>query len=190
MVFIRRIDERLKGRIDRWWDKSSIPERLRQDYVNSGVFRVSRAALPAVRERCLAVIAGGRGSTFQFHDQDAINLALDGRVDTLSMSWNYPGFLLGTQIADLIPPRIVHFMSNPRPWNAPFRPWGDTYYKPYREFVADNPQVKPYWTRSAGLQRYRYVIQQFVKLLTERRLWESEAAAEAVRELNTRDRVL
>lgn len=190
MVFMRTVDARLGEKIDGWWDKSAIPARLRPDYINSGVIRFSRSALPGIRARCLEMVADGRAATLQFHDQDAINLALDGRVSTLSMSWNYPGFLLNTPIARVAPPRIVHFMSNPRPWNAPFWPWGEDFFRPYRQFVDRFPQAAPYWQRMQGAKRARYVAQQFVKRMTERRQWNSPAASSAVERISHRDLVL
>ena len=190
MVFIREINRHLGGQIDAWWNGSSIPDRLRGDYVNSGVMRVSRSALPDLRAACLLVALGPGGSEMKFSDQDAINLAADGRVGVLSMRWNYPGFLLDTQIADLVPPRIVHFMSNPRPWNAPFRPWGRAFYQPYEELVSRYPETDPYWTRFTGLRRYRYVLQQLGKRLVEGRQYQTPAAAQAVSVLQSRDMAL
>lgn len=184
MVFIRRSSASFRKKIDGWWDSSGLPAHVRDTYINAGVFRVSRSYLPALRAATIDRF-GDRVADFKFLDQDVINLALDGRISVVSMGWNYPGFLLGTQLEDLAPPKIIHFMSNPRPWNAPLRPWGERYYSPYREFVNRYPETEPFWPRLSSIERVRYGLQQLVKSLIERPRWQSRAAKLSVRELES-----
>lgn len=186
MVFIRRVSTRFRQKIDSWWDDAGVPAELRDGYVNSGVLRLARETIGPLRAGVLAL--AGRLDTFRFPDQDAINLTLHRRAEPVSMSWNFPGFLLDTQLVELAPPRILHFMSDPRPWNAPLRPWGRTFYDPYRQFAQDNPEIAGFWNRIAGQRKCKYVLQQQYKNWTERRLWQSAEAARAVRDLERRTR--
>ena len=186
MVFIRRADEGFRRKIDGWWDSSGIPADVRDRYVNSGVLRIARDDIRELRADILAMSAG---ATTRFPDQDAINISLEDRIDVVSMSWNFPGFLLGTQFVELTPPRIIHFMSDPRPWNAALPPWGPERHRPYADLVDRYPDVADYWTRLTGLRKAKYALQQRYKHLTERRTWQSSAAARALQELerDTRD---
>jgi lipopolysaccharide biosynthesis glycosyltransferase len=189
MVFIRRSHKALKNRIDGWWDSSDLSAETRQRYVNAGVLRVSRRDLAGLREQIFRDY-GDRLRDFHFLDQDAINLACGDRIDTISMSWNFPGFLLDTQMVEITPPRIVHFMSNPRPWHAPLSPWGHDYYRPYSDLVREHPDLEEYWVRLAGRRKIRYALQQRYKQWTERPNWQSPEAAESVSELERRTRPL
>lgn len=182
MVFIRRTDVPLRRKIDSWWDEGEIPADVRVDYVNSGVLRIGRGDIGPLREEVVKRLEGSRPAS-RFPDQDAINIALHERLKTISMRWNFPGFLLDTRLADLAPPRIIHFMSDPRPWGAAFSPWGEAHFGPYRKFAHTHPEIARYWERLVGGKRIRYALQQRYKHRTERRLWQSSAAARVVSDL-------
>ncbi|MCZ2830857.1 hypothetical protein O2W14_18605 [Modestobacter sp. VKM Ac-2986] len=182
MVFNRRADARARARIDRWWDASGIPAAVRERYVNSGVLRIARRDIAGLRDHALQQTAEERAA-LRFPDQDAINTTLGDRIVPVSMSWNFPGFLLDTQLVELAPPRIIHFMSDPRPWNAALTPWGETHHRPYVDFTRQHPEAEPYWSRLTGVRLLRYRAQQRFKRATERRVWQSPEAARAVTEL-------
>jgi lipopolysaccharide biosynthesis glycosyltransferase len=182
MVFIRRADARARARIDGWWDSSGIPAAVRGRYVNSGVLRLARRDIGRLRDDALRQTAEER-SALRFPDQDSINTTLGDLIVPVSMSWNFPGFLLDTQLVELAPPRIIHFMSDPRPWNAALTPWGRTYHQPYADFVSRHPEAAPYWSRLSGAPLLRYRAQQRFKWATERRVWQSPEAARAVTDL-------
>lgn len=189
MVFIRRTNRRSRITIDNWWDSSGIPPEVRDTYVNAGVLRMARGDVKHLRDEALTRASAG-GNELQFRDQDAINLALAGRIDPVSMAWNFPGFLLGTQLVHLTRPRIIHFMSNPRPWNEALYPWGNLYHQPYVDFVHAHPEVEPYWSRLTGARLLRYRLQQRFKRMTEGPIWQSGSAAVAVEDLERRTRIL
>jgi len=182
MVFIRQVSPSLRGKIDGWWDESGILPALRSNYVNSGVMRLSRAVLPELRDSVLDLI-GGQGFSLHFKDQDAINIVLGPRIQPISLAWNFPGFLVGSNLVSVVSPRVVHFMSDPRPWEGPLPPWGAKYHEPYLAFVRQYPATAPYQSRLHGTRRVRYELQQRYKGLAEGRLWRRKAAAEAVRAL-------
>ncbi len=130
MVFTRVAHAGLGRKIDERWDRSGIPDTIRPHYVNSGVLRLARETLRSLRHEVLTTMSGALPS-LHYGDQDAINLVLQDRLETISMSWNFPGFLLDTQFVELAPPKIIHFMSSPRPWNADLRPCGQVHHQPY-----------------------------------------------------------
>ena len=182
MVLIRQVSPRLRRKIDDWWENDGIPAEMRDRYVNSGVLRVARDDLESLRTRVVSIIGTLRRKS-TFPDQDAINIALDGRVGLISIDWNFPGFMLNTQIAKLAQPRIIHFMSDPRPWNAALPPWGLLHHEPYRNLVHQYPGLARYWLQTKGLTKAKYVVQQWYKHLTERRSWQSAQAAVTIRDL-------
>lgn len=188
MVFTRVAHAGLGRKIDERWERSGIPDTIRPQYVNSGVLRLARADLRSLRHEVMTKVDAL--PALHYGDQDAINLALHHRIEIISMSWNFPGFLLDTQFVQLTPPKIIHFMSDPRPWNAALRPWGDVYHQPYREFARNYPYIARYWSRFSRRQRFAYQLQQQYKHWTERRSWQSAEAADAVRALENSTRPL
>jgi lipopolysaccharide biosynthesis glycosyltransferase len=169
MAFLRAVHEPTRARIDGWWDDSEIPAATRERYVNSGVMQVRTADLATLRDGLLEV---ARTSRTRFADQDALNLVMNDRIELVSTAWNFPGFLLGTRFEPLARPRIVHFMSNPRPWNAALRPWGRRYWAPYEALARDFPEVEPFWERFSRAERARYLLQQSWKTRIERAPWQ------------------
>jgi lipopolysaccharide biosynthesis glycosyltransferase len=182
MVFTRVAHTALGRQIDDQWERSGIPAGVRLNYINSGVLRMARDDFRLLRKDVVSGL-GDRLHLLHHGDQDAINLALQDRIQPISMSWNFPGFLLDTQFVALTPPRIIHFMSDPRPWNAALRPWGSEHYQPYRTFVESYPGIARYWPQFAWRQKVHYLLQQQYKHWTERRAWQSSEAARVLLEL-------
>lgn len=189
IVFIRESVPAFAKEIDEGWDRASLPASVRSRYLNSGMLRLSRDTLAQLRDDALT-IQRERGSSLRFADQDAINLALDDRVDVVSMEWNFPGFLLDSNISRLVDFRIIHFMSDPRPWNATLWPWGSTYHQPYVDLVERYPDVRPFWDRATGTQLVRFRAQQAWKRLNERPRWNTPQASDAARALTGSERAL
>lgn len=186
MVFIHGTTPSFHRKVESWWEESGIPPAVRERYVNSGVLRIRRDTLLDLRLEVQALLrADGRHA--RFLDQDLINRAMGDRVATVGLDWNFPGFLLGTRVETGSSPRIIHFMSDPRPWQAPFRPWGAKYFEPYARLVARYPELEPVWRRASSLQRARYGAQQVFKHLTERRTWQSERFVRAIEETSRGD---
>lgn len=181
MVLVRTTDPRLRSRIDRWWERAGIPKESRSEYVNSGVMRMRVAAMRQIREEVLSI--GRTRSDLPFPDQDAVNLACRGRLGIVSYAWNFPGFMLGTQVARDTDVRIIHFMSKPRPWNAPMRPWGRKHFQVYADIVGKNPQLRAYWDLFSTRKRLRYELQYMYKWVTERRAYSKPEFIEAYRTL-------
>jgi hypothetical protein len=172
MTAIRPSHRRLRRRIDRAWDAADLSTRTRARYVNAGVLVFHRADLGGFRERVLSRYAQ-RGSTFTFADQDAINSTLSDAIDHLEVEWNYPGFLLGVDWPARDNARIVHFMSDPRPWHGSYLPWRHEGYRPYGDFVRQHPELSPYWSRPGAGRTVRNYAQQIYKACSEGRHWRS-----------------
>lgn len=69
----------------------------------------------------------------------------------------------GTAAKAVVDPRVVHFMSQPRPWNASLPPWGAAFHAPYRDLVRDEPELSRYWQRFGAGTWARYRAQHTVK---------------------------
>lgn len=177
MTFIREVHPKLRTKIDSWMTQGGISKDAAPNYVNSGMLRLSRDELERLRGAAVdAEAPAGR----KFVDQDIINVASLDRVTHVSIGWNFPGFLIGTPIQRAVDVRVIHFMSNPRPWRGVYAPWGKEFHQPYEEFVARFPSVSPFWDKDGSLRRLRYAVQQLYKAVTERRTWSSSEALEVV----------
>lgn len=174
MVLIQKIHTGLGRKISAWWDAAGIDQAARPDYVNAGVMRLPLAQLADVRAGVTRLTS--TQESLPFADQDAVNILCRDALDVVAMAWNFPGFLLGTPVERAARPRIVHFMSSPRPWSASLPPWGDEYFRPYAAFVDRYPRADVYWQRFTVAQKARYRAQHAYKYVTERRSYASKAA--------------
>lgn len=152
------------------------------DYVNSGVMRVSRSDLSQIASVAIPILRRG-GRDLHFQDQSVINNVTSGRRQFLSFGWNFPGFVLGYGLESIAKPRIVHFMSNPRPWQGSFRPWGSAFHRPYRELVQRYPELAPFRGRMSLGRTAAYKVKQVLKMRSERPIWSSDALKTALRDL-------
>lgn len=173
MVLIEKVHPALSKKINAWWDTAGITPGTRADYVNAGVMRLPLDRLPQVRADVLQLTSSGR--TLPFSDQDAVNILCHDSIDVVSTVWNFPGFLLGTPMAQAAQPRIIHFMSSPRPWSAALPPWGAEHFTPYADFVRRYPSAAAYWERFSPREQARYRAQHVYKHLTERRTYVAPA---------------
>jgi hypothetical protein len=168
----------------RYYEGIGLAQEQLQNYFNSGVIRASRVVW---REIAIAAckLIDARGEPFRFADQDALNLVAAGCCMPLSYRWNYPAFFRGFMPPDTIEPRIEHFMSDPRPWFGPFRPWGWRAYTPYVDLVAKHPELAPLM-RASLFTHARYALQQEYKGWTERRAWGRPAVLARIAEMEKR----
>lgn len=139
-------------------------------YINSGVFRVSRASWASISREALAQM-GASTKMLHFEDQTIINRVIAGRCDYASIRWNFPGFLLGYGIEEIAQPSIVHFMSNPRPWQGSYAPWGRSWHRPYTAVAREFPEIAIYCDALSLRRRAAYKVKQLAKSFVERRIW-------------------
>lgn len=175
MIYLNRID-RLRD------DLEDEIRPFGDDYVNSGMFRVNRASWAAISREALAQM-GEATSALHFEDQTIINRVTDGRRDYASIRWNFPGFVLGYGLDTIASPTIVHFMSNPRPWQGAYAPWGRTWSLPYLAIVREFPEIREYCVALDLHKRTAYKVKQLAKTYLERRVWSEPELLDHVRRL-------
>ena len=153
-----------------YFDQLGVPPHRQSQYFNAGVLRFRRDDWEALSRECLALCLK-HGAGFEFRDQDALNLVVGDRHRPMSFRWNFPPFFLNFGAEAAIAPRVYHFMSNPRPWQGAFAPWGRAWHQPYVAFLNDNPGLARSMPRLGHLRTVRYVAQQRFKRLMEARHW-------------------
>ncbi len=138
------------------------------NYFNSGVIVMERESWPTLSAACLEMLRD-RGQQMQYPDQDILNLAIGDRCTLISNRWNFPGFLIGSNVEKSTKPHIYHFMSNPRPWNHAVAPWGQAGARPYTELLRQYPELAFLTPRKAALRTARYWLQQELKMVAQYR---------------------
>ena len=139
-------------------------------YCNSGVLRFNRGDWEGI-SRAALYISARHDHALRFADQDALNLTFGNDYLTMSYKWNFPSFFLSCGFQNLITPKIYHFMSNPRPWNGPFKPWGRTWYDPYLGLANEYPQLRTFLKPIGRLRAIKYSVQQQLKGHFESPAW-------------------
>ena len=104
-----------------------------EPYFNSGMLLIDRQAWRegGFERRVLAVLAES-GHQLPWTDQDALNLVLRGHVRFVGLEWNFqprcadvPAAFLGLEPAAYArlraSPRIIHYTTSEKPWNAGHR---------------------------------------------------------------------
>ncbi|MBF0877584.1 glycosyl transferase family 8 [Gluconobacter cerevisiae] len=145
------------------------PEQSRQ-YFNTGVLYFNRSAWAVIAEQARTIIRS-QNTMSRFPDQDILNIVGIERALPMSLSWNFPVFLFNARLENTIQPKIVHYMSQPKPWEGIFRPWKTGDYEPYPAFVAAYPEIAGLWKRGSLLRTVRYFAQQHYKCFCETRRW-------------------
>ena len=151
-------------------------------YCNSGVIRLNLPDWKEISERVMRLSAA-RGHSFKFPDQDPLNIAFGETYQTMSYKWNFPIFFWGLGFQDQISPKILHFMSNPRPWDGPFKPWGQPCFDAYDKLTDQFPQLKPLRKRINHLHYIKYHIQQYYKHFFELPLWNTPEVRRRIMEI-------
>ncbi len=154
------------------------PETLPR-YCNSGVLRFNLRDWGAISQAALAVSAS-HDHGLKFPDQDALNLVFGKDYMPMSYRWNFPIFFLGCGLDRLIDPVVYHFMSNPRPWNGAFKPWGEAWHEPYCRVVEAHPELRRFHRPFRMLRATRYIAQQRIKSLLEGPAWSSDGVRDRI----------
>ncbi|MBE7180463.1 MAG: hypothetical protein INR71_04490 [Terriglobus roseus] len=147
------------------------PDAARR-YANTGLFSARREDLAGIGEAC-RTLALKRGSRMRFGQQDAFNVVLGSAIDLASFRWNYPAFFSNFCFDHLVEPRVRHFMSNPRPWQGAFLPWGPEGQTPYLDLLRRYPALAHLHSPLSSPRRLRYEIQQQVKRVVEPMFWDT-----------------
>ena len=150
-------------------------------YVNSGVFRVKRSDVGAIGRECLRICMSQKGKLV-FGEQDAFNIAFHRDISLISFKWNFPVFFLNFDYGPIVP-HIYHFMSNPRPWQGAFLPWGPKAHAVYARLIDENPELKPLAQPLQNFGAGKYWLQQLYKRMIEPLTWNTALAKARVEEL-------
>lgn len=185
MVAVRRAGGRLAAKVDGIFDTSQLPAGHRDSYVNAGVMLAARETFTELGEWSQRAVADA-GHDFPFRDQDAVNLGFRTRIRQISTAWNFPGFMYGTPAWRSTRPRIVHYMSNPRPWFGVYRPFGTEPFTPYRDLAAAHPGLARYWQRPKGRQAVKSRAVEAYKQVVEAPYWRSPKMTSAMESLEVR----
>ena len=150
-------------------------------YRNSGVLRFNLRDWEEIGRAVIAASARG-GHSYRFADQDPLNLCCSERCLTMSYRWNFPSFFLGLDFAPRIEPTILHFMSQPRPWDGAFAPWGRAYHQPYRDLAREHGKLAAWVPPGDTFKTVRYHLQQHVKRVIEQPAWRHASVGRQIAE--------
>jgi lipopolysaccharide biosynthesis glycosyltransferase len=130
------VDERVTGHIKRGnTSLRGMPLPCVQDYFNAGVLLIDLAKWRAERisQRAIEYLELYPDSAFS--DQDALNVACDGRWKRLDPRWNYFQIDLKKSISDLSDqqrPGIIHFQGWSKPWDPSSLNFNARFYDSFR----------------------------------------------------------
>lgn len=139
-------------------------------YFNSGVLRIAREGWGELGEQAWKYFQHS-GTNRRFPDQDALNVVGQHRRLPMPIAWNYPVFLNNARVVEQVQPRVVHFMSSPKPWEGAFAPWTRAECEPYREAIRAYPRLRKYQQGMSLRRRSVYRLQQQVKRCIETVSW-------------------
>ena len=147
-----------------------LPLRTTASYFNAGVLRISRSGWGEIGTHAWGAYKR-RPSGWRFLDQDVLNIVAGERRLPLSLRWNFPTFLRNARVEGLIKPRVLHFMSSPKPWHLVCPPWNKALSRPYREAINQHPELAGFRNPMPPLRQLRYQMQQRYKQLSETITW-------------------
>jgi lipopolysaccharide biosynthesis glycosyltransferase len=139
-------------------------------YFNSGVLRINRKGWDSIGSQAWEAFQRNNGDP-RFPDQDVLNLVAADKRLQMSLAWNFPIFMRNSFVEYNIKPKIVHFMSSPKPWDGVFPPWTEDSCRPYSDAVRKYPQLAHLHKGMVLRKRARYHLQQRGKKLSETFTW-------------------
>ncbi len=170
MTFLLGDKSPLSRSLERHLSSIGLDLRQSRNYFNSGVLRISRKGWGKIGgdawcrfQKC--------GLTSRFPDQDALNLAGLEHRRPMSLAWNFPVFMRNARVEAAIKPKIVHFMSSPKPWHGVFPPWKNAAHLPYRSVLKRYPSLMEFSLRMPANRRTVYHLQQRGKQMLEAVTW-------------------
>jgi lipopolysaccharide biosynthesis glycosyltransferase len=175
MTLMENADNAVGERIRANWDRAGIRTAERSSYFNSGMLRINRNTWDSPARECMRMYQDDPGS-YLYPDQDVLNKVFAGRSNLVSFKWNFPAFLLPYEYRRSLDLRMVHFMSNPRPWHGPFFPWGRAFYQQYLRLAKLHPELARLRPQLSGPRYAKYVLQQAYKASTDRLVWATRGA--------------
>jgi len=144
--------------------------RQAETYFNTGVLRINRLGWDLIGQSAWK-LAREKASTFRFPDQDPLNVVGANCHVPISLGWNFPIFMRNARVESQIRPAIYHFMSNPKPWQGNFMPWGEPAARPYYDIIRTYPSLHRHLRCMTAGRRTRYYLQQRYKQVLEMLSW-------------------
>jgi lipopolysaccharide biosynthesis glycosyltransferase len=156
--------------IERHLSSIGIPPNEASTYFNTGVLRINRDGWGAIGLSAWELFQANRKAS-RFPDQDVLNVVGRAARIPMSLAWNFPVFMRNSRVEAEITPRVYHFMSNPKPWQGVFPPWGRDSSTPYAELIAKYPDLAQYRATMPLRTQARYHLQQRYKKAFETISW-------------------
>ncbi len=141
------------------WADIGMLETDYANYLNSGVIVANRESWDSIGRIAIELFKK-TPDRYKFRDQDVINLVGRDQVDIMSFRWNFPGLLMGRGYEEIIQPHVYHFMSDPRPWQGPFPPWGLSWHNPYLKLEKKHPELARFRLKLSRHRYLKYVVRQ------------------------------
>jgi len=149
------------------------PDRFNR-YFNSGAVYAAGDGWSEICEQSLAYVREGKHLGI-WPDQSALNAVAQNCYTPLSLRWNFPIYMKNCGVYEAIQPRIMHFMSNPKPWNGTFPPWDAAAFTPYESLARKYPALGAYRKVFSPARRMKYHLQQRYKVVMETITWKYSA---------------
>ncbi|CAM3374169.1 hypothetical protein JHFBIEKO_5355 [Methylobacterium mesophilicum] len=157
-----------------------LPRADHKNYFNSGVLLASKSDWESFSKDSLSLIKNSKVS-FQFPDQDPLNVVARNCVIQGSFKWNFPAFFFNFNLDREIEPCICHFMSNPRPWQGNFAPWTKDWCAPYEQLMDRSKSFRVMYPKLNFALRIKYILRQRYVELVEGAVWRSPSTIYALR---------
>ena len=138
-------------------------------YFNSGTIMAHRATWAELGAAAWATFQTRQH--WQFSDQDVLNLNAVARLIPLSLAWNFPIYMRNARVEHAIRPRVVHYMSKPKPWDGAFPPWTSAIHRIYLDIATQFPEIAAWHCPMPVRRRLRYHAQQRYKRVVESFTW-------------------
>jgi lipopolysaccharide biosynthesis glycosyltransferase len=169
MTFALEDRDRHGESIRRHFETIGMTHDQASNYFNSGTIMADRVTWMEIGSAAWATWQTRQH--WQFSDQDVLNLNAIARHIPLSLAWNFPIYMRNARVEDTIRPRVVHYMSKPKPWDGAFPPWTSAIHRIYLDTARQFPEIAAWHRPMPVRRRLRYHAQQRYKRMLESITW-------------------
>ncbi len=170
MTFVGDDSDRLSRTIAAHFASLGLSSVDASRYFNSGVIYAERTGWARIGAEAWKMFSGQSGAS-RFPDQDVLNLVGLPHCLSMSLAWNFPVYMNSIRVLSVIRPRIVHYMSRPKPWEGVFPPWNAEASAVYDKVASVYPDTARYWRRMKRTTWMRYHLQQRYKRMHAMVTW-------------------
>ncbi|MBV1837826.1 glycosyltransferase [Acetobacter estunensis] len=162
MTFVGDDTDRLSRTITSHFTSLGLSSSEATRYFNSGVIYAERKGWARIGIEAWKMFSN-QSKESRFPDQDVLNLVGLPHCLSMSLAWNFPVYMNNIRVASIIQPRIIHYMSRPKPWEGTFPPWNAEVSAAYGEVASVYPEIARYWRSMKRTTWIRYHLQQQYK---------------------------